>query len=326
VDLHTLNPLKMSKTSTHNPAGMASRTRVARPDLYYGERSKLEDWLLQFDLFFKFEDDVDDNNKAPLMASYLRGSAAVWVKPFLIKYMSSNNSKERITQMFEDHDEFKVQLRQTFGIINEKSNADRAIQHLRQTRSAADYAALFQQQAIQTDWNDQALMVMYRQGLKDNVKAELMRSGVFNFTLRDLIEESIRLDNGLYELYLETRSRRTPQPLQKRRQENRFPHNRNNHFAPERAQPPAVTDWHDPDAMQLDNLNKNPPRNEYGTKKRGTAPRTITCYGCGKEGHIARDCRSKNKVTRQINMLFKEERTAISPPSRVPAGQNPFLG
>jgi hypothetical protein len=28
--------------------------KVATPDLFYGDRTKLEDWLLQFDMYFTF--------------------------------------------------------------------------------------------------------------------------------------------------------------------------------------------------------------------------------------------------------------------------------
>jgi hypothetical protein len=65
--------------------------------------------------------------------------------------------------------------------------------------------------------------------------------------------------------------------------------------------PSAGTNWHDPDAMVLDNINKgngfNKDKKQYGKK--------ITCYNCQKEGHMARDCRSKNKVVRQLNMMTK---------------------
>jgi hypothetical protein len=51
-------------------------TKVAHPNHFYGDRNKLEGWLLQWDLFFKFKDEnVDNNNKAYLVTSYLRGTA-----------------------------------------------------------------------------------------------------------------------------------------------------------------------------------------------------------------------------------------------------------
>ena len=106
----------------------ASRTKIARPDLYNGERDKLEDWILQFDLFFKFEDkQVDPTDRGCLMASYLRGHAATWIKPYLRKYMNASDFDEDINKMFEDHETFKDHLRGQFGIINEESRADRAI-------------------------------------------------------------------------------------------------------------------------------------------------------------------------------------------------------
>jgi hypothetical protein len=47
---------------------------------------------------------------------------------------------------------------------------------------------------------------MYKQGLKPNVRAELMRTGATINDLEDLKREVIRLDNELYELALEERS------------------------------------------------------------------------------------------------------------------------
>jgi hypothetical protein len=296
----------MSDTSMNTPnETKASRNKVARPDLYHGDRTKLEEWILQFDLYFKFNGaDMDDDDYAAFMASFMRGAAAKWVRPYLLKYMDDKNNEEEITDMFNDYLEFKTKLRDTFGILNEVSNADRKIQNLHQTKSAADYAVLFQQYATQTDWDDKALRVMYRQGLKDTVKAELMRSGALLETLPQLIEESIKIDNALHELYLEMRPVRTPTTpnTSKPRSKGRFSQGKPRFGkTPRGIAPSAGTNWHDPDAMVLDNINKgnsfSKDKKQYGKK--------ITCYNCQKEGHMARECRSKNKVVRQLNMMSK---------------------
>jgi hypothetical protein len=49
-------------------------------------------------------------------------------------------------------------------------------------------------------------MRMYKQGLKPNVRAELMRTGALIDDIEDLKREVICLDNKLYELALEERS------------------------------------------------------------------------------------------------------------------------
>jgi hypothetical protein len=49
-------------------------------------------------------------------------------------------------------------------------------------------------------------MRMYKQGLKPNVRAELMRTRTSINDIEDLKREVIRLDNELYELALEERT------------------------------------------------------------------------------------------------------------------------
>jgi hypothetical protein len=49
---------------------------VNKPDLYYGERSKLDDWLMQWDLFFMFQGEKIPNIKqVTFAASFMRGQA-----------------------------------------------------------------------------------------------------------------------------------------------------------------------------------------------------------------------------------------------------------
>jgi hypothetical protein len=47
---------------------------------------------------------------------------------------------------------------------------------------------------------------MYKQGLKLEVRRELIRSGASITTLEELINEAIRLDNDLFELKLEEKT------------------------------------------------------------------------------------------------------------------------
>jgi hypothetical protein len=71
-----------------------------------------------------------------------------------------------VDEWIRDFDQFKEKIKPVFGVSNEPIIARRNIQRIRQTASAADYAADFQQLAANTDWDDTALMTMFRQGLK----------------------------------------------------------------------------------------------------------------------------------------------------------------
>ncbi len=89
-----MNTLKISDTLMEQPTHptTTASNKVAKLDLFHRERYKLKDWLLQFNLYFKFKDGkIDDDNKACLVALYMRGTAARWVKPHLMKYMDEGN-------------------------------------------------------------------------------------------------------------------------------------------------------------------------------------------------------------------------------------------
>ena len=81
----------------------------------------------------------------------------------------------------------------------------RVIQSLTQKTSAADYTARFREYANLTNWEGSALITMYRRGLKENVKDELMRTGAQIDTLEQLISAAIEIDDKLYERAMEKR-------------------------------------------------------------------------------------------------------------------------
>ena len=49
-------------------------SKVAKPDLYYGDRQGLDDWLTQMDIYFQFTP-IEPNKKTLFTTTYLRGRA-----------------------------------------------------------------------------------------------------------------------------------------------------------------------------------------------------------------------------------------------------------
>ena len=72
------------------------------------------------------------------------------------------------------------------------------IQHIKQQRSAAEYTTQFKQYSVLTDWDDNTLMVMYRHGLKENMKDEITFDRRAVDTLDKLIAQAINIDDKLF--------------------------------------------------------------------------------------------------------------------------------
>jgi hypothetical protein len=273
---------------------------ISKIPLYHGDRKDLEDWLLHCDLHFH-KRDVDDDAKPLQAVEYLRGDAFKWVKPFLLRYMDDNDNDANITLMFEDWTEFKRLIKQAFGLLKETAIAEHRIQNIRQEHSAADYANKFRQYSTQVTWNDDALRRMYKQGLKAEVRTELMRTNASTDTLDQLIDESIRLDTELYQLRQENKA--YGQGRHERRPNQGKP--RSNYV--QTRQTTRTAGYYtskDPERMHIDAIERNDKKHWKVThQKDGKGKTDVTCYGCGKKGHFARDCRSKNKVVRHINVI-----------------------
>ena len=297
----------------------ASKPSRNQPDIYYGDRNKLEKWLYQLELHFKFKT-VPSNEKAEYAMTFMRGRAEDWV---MVKYRNfaqhkynlEENRRERekdktitalekdndLFKLFESYTTFKQELRQVFGISNDEQIAAQIIQTIRQKTSAADYTAEFQRYAGKLKWDDNALMAMYQKGLKENVKDHLAFHGGVVESLDDLIEASISIDDKLYERALEKRYRGNV-PFGR----TGVTSSHNASYFNNRRRPVHNVQYGDP--MEIDAIQTRKPFK--GRKKEDSEKSDKKCYSCGKPGHFARNCRSKNMgPSRQINMVLRRDET-----------------
>ena len=146
---------------------------------------------------------------------------------------------------------------------------------------------------VMTGWDDDALMIMFHCGLKDNMKDELTFDRAEVTTLDKLISCAIDINNKLFKRMMEKCHDRGSSHLgwhvgsYKRMTNNR-----------------PTTDPYGYAPMELDALHSTKPHGKGLARKAGRRGKALTCYVCGKLGHMARDCRSKNKVHRQqLNAL-----------------------
>ena len=76
-------------------------------------------------------------------------------------------------EVTQNYSNFKNKLTQVIGDFDEEHSAERRMQSLRQTGSAADYASKFQQLAAQTQWGAVLLVAQFYKGLKARVKNDV---------------------------------------------------------------------------------------------------------------------------------------------------------
>ena len=86
-----------------NPRGL-SQVKVAQPDLYYGDREKLDDWIMQLKLYLTFkETTIGKPEKVIFAISYLRGRAQKWVAPY---WRQNDDADEEDVQWLKDLGKF----------------------------------------------------------------------------------------------------------------------------------------------------------------------------------------------------------------------------
>ena len=127
---------------------------INTPEPFDGSREKLRAFFSQAELFFGFNVDRFPTNKHKVLfaSTYLRGPAFEWFNLFLTDFLNNkpNEREDNTVEITQNYSNFKNKLRQVFGNFDEEHSAERRMQLLQQTGSAAKYASKFQQLAAQT--------------------------------------------------------------------------------------------------------------------------------------------------------------------------------
>jgi hypothetical protein len=187
------------------PATTVPAVKVHKAECFDGTRSKLRAFLTQMDMHINVNNNVlrTQGSRVIFVSTYLRDRAFEWFKPILREYYNkATNNWGNITQeVFSELDgykNFKNHLNKTFGDVNATRTAERKLRHLRQTTSATAYASEFQQITSHLDWDEDAYVAIFEDGLREEVKDELVR--VDRPTdLSRMIELAVKINNRLYE-------------------------------------------------------------------------------------------------------------------------------
>jgi len=153
--------------------------KVPAPNAFTKERGKLWAFLIKLELYIEFNQAKFrfEMDKGLFIVSYLKNAAFNWVDLKLHEFLDKTPKKwmNNKKSIFSNYKKFKNELQRAFRVVDKKQAAERRLHILKMNKSAAKYAAEFQQIAALMDWDDDALVLQYYWGLNKTIKDEIVR-------------------------------------------------------------------------------------------------------------------------------------------------------
>jgi hypothetical protein len=252
------------------PADANAKIKAPKPEPYDGNREGVQAFITQMDAYLMVNraSFPHEYEKVLCVGGLLKGKAAEWWEPTLRDFLDhradTDGRRPDTNAVFANVKTLFRVLRETFGNPDEQRTAERQLLNLKQHGSAGSYAAEFKRIATKLEWGEEALLVQFYGGLRDNVKDEISKEDRPS-KLHEYIAMAIRIDNRLYERALEKRKGGTAAWGRAIK-------------ANTGRKVSTATGYHS-GPMDLD------------ATKRDNSKKGKICYNCGKPGHFANKCR-----------------------------------
>jgi hypothetical protein len=254
---NAMEQLQVAHAPVHVPVPQAPKEpRVSLPEKFDRDRTKLWDFVNQVRLVFHLQPHkyATKETQVGLIGSLLTETTLSWFSSLL----------EKDSPLLANLDQFLEEFSRTFGERDRALIATTKLRTLQQrSRPASAYVAEFQQLACDLDWNDTALITMFRWGLRNDIKTLLLNLPKPT-TLSEAITQAIDCDNRLF----------------KQRQERRllFGSYRADYTAPTRQTSSSTST---PKPMQIDTSRVRKLTEEEKERCR----REHLCFYCGGKDH-----------------------------------------
>ncbi len=257
-----------------NPGGKGKFT-VER---YGGERDMARPFLTNMAMYFDHYQITAHMDRIRATSMHLKDEAARWMQPIMDDYLENpTRMREDVAQILSSWGTYRREFLKMFGEQDEEERTLQKLEKLRQDKSVSAYITKFKQLQSRLDWGDSPLQRAYYKGLKEAVKDGLMYMDKPE-DLTELMEQSIKVDNRVYERLTQKKTIPVANTGKARRETKRD---------------------HEGDVLMTGNVkNKNWKKGQRLSKEeRQRRFDNKACLLCGEEGHFKDKCPKKDKST-----------------------------
>ncbi|KAL6412965.1 gag polyprotein [Ilyonectria robusta] len=188
-----------SLTANGKDAGEILRPK--QPDPFDGAATGLQGFLTQVRAFQSYYPTQFTREEAKVRhaTGLLKDKALRWFEPVIRDYLNNpyHAQKDKTRAIYASYEAFERELRDAFGLIDEKRAAEMRLQKLTQKASASSYAAEFRNSTSYLNWGEEAYIAAYYRKLKSEVKDAIVRRKPTTFNT--LVTLSVEIDNQQFE-------------------------------------------------------------------------------------------------------------------------------